>query len=80
MSLAKLVETYYVVDEFLKEFIPYIEKRLLTKSKRKPTRSCSLNLNEIMTIIMAFHVFGFRNFKSYYIHLQQFHTRDFGNW
>ena len=79
MNVAKLVETYYVVDEFLKKFIPYIEKHLLTKSKRKLTRSCSLNLSEIMTIIIAFHIFGFRNFKSYYIHLQQFHIRDFGN-
>lgn len=79
MNVTKLVETYYVVDEFLKKFIPFFEKQLLTKSQRKPTRSCSLNLSEIMTIIMAFHIFGFRNFKSYYMHLQQFHTREFGN-
>lgn len=79
MNVAKLVEIYYVVDEFVKKFMPYMEKHLLTTSKRKPTRTCSLNLSEIITIIIAFHMFGFRNFKSYYIHLQQFHTRDFGN-
>lgn len=78
MNVEKLVETYYVVDEFLKKFIPYMEKHLLTTSNRKPTRTCSLNLSEIMTIIIAFHACGFRNFKSYYMHLQQFHSKDFG--
>ncbi len=78
MNVEKLVEIYYAVDEFLIRFMPYMEKQLLTNSKRKPTRICSLNLSEIMTILIAFHVIGFRNFKSYYLHLQQFHSNDFG--
>jgi hypothetical protein len=77
MNVSKLVEIYYTVDEFLKKFMPYMEKHLLATSQRKPTRMCSLNLSEIMTIIIAFHLFGFRNFKVYYLYLQQFHSRDF---
>lgn len=79
MNVSKLVEIYYAVDEFLKKFIPYMEKQLLTDSVRKPTRTCSLTLSEIMTILIAFHVIGFRNFKAYYIHLQQFHSTEFKN-
>ena len=30
-----------------------------------------------MTIILAFHLCGFRHFKSYYLHLQQYHANDF---
>ncbi|AXI24008.1 Transposase ISCca1 IS982 family [Cardinium endosymbiont of Sogatella furcifera] len=77
MNVEKLVEIYYAVDEFLIKFMPYMEKKLLTHSERKPTRTCSLNLSEIMTILIAFHVIGFRNFKSYYIHLQKFHSSEF---
>ena len=79
MNVTKLVEIYFAVDEFLKEFMPYMGKRLLTSSKRKPTRTCSLTLSEIMTILISFHVIGFRNFKAYYIHLQEFHINEFGN-
>ncbi|MGI2299541.1 IS982 family transposase, partial [Candidatus Cardinium hertigii] len=70
MNVSKLVEIYYVVDEFLIKFMPYMEKKFLTTSERKPTRICSLTLSEIMTILIAFHVIGFRNFKMYYLHLQ----------
>jgi hypothetical protein len=31
-----------------------------------------------MTILISFHVIGFRNFKAYYIHLQEFHINEFG--
>jgi len=78
MNVSKLVEIYYAVDEFLIKFMPYMDKKLLMDSRRNPTRTCSLNLSEIMTIIIAFHVIGFRNFKSYYIHLQHFHSNKFG--
>lgn len=78
MNVDKLVEIYYMVDAFLIKFMPYMEKKLLIASTRKPTRTCSLNLSEIMTIIIAFHVIGFRNYKFYYIHLQNFHSNEFG--
>ncbi len=52
MNIEKLVEIYYAVDEFLIRFMPYMEKQLLTNSKRKPTRACSLTLSEIMTILI----------------------------
>ncbi len=79
MNVSKLIEIYYGVDEFLKKFIPYMEKQLLTDSVRKPTRTCSLTLSEIITILIAFHVIGFRYFKAYYSHLQHFHSTEFKN-
>ena len=40
MNVEKLVEIYFIVDEFLKKFIPHMEKHLLSTSQRKPTRTC----------------------------------------
>ncbi|MGI2299205.1 IS982 family transposase, partial [Candidatus Cardinium hertigii] len=39
MNVDKLVEIYYMVDEFLIKFMPYMEKKLLTEPRRKPTRT-----------------------------------------
>jgi hypothetical protein len=52
-------------------------QQLLPPSSRNPTRICSLTLSEIMTMFIAFHLIGFRNFKAYYIHLQQFYSIEF---
>jgi len=77
MHVTKLTATYYVVDEFLQNFMPYMEKHLLGSYRSKPTRICSLNSSEIMTIILMFHSARFRDFKAYYQHLAQFHTSEF---
>ena len=77
MNLEKLIETFYTIDEFLKDFIPCMEQYALPNSRSKPTRKCSLHLSEIMTIMILFHSMGFRNFKSYYYHMMQFHANDF---
>jgi hypothetical protein len=80
MNLTKLIETFYAIDEFLKEFMPYMEKHCIPGStSKKPTRTCSLNLSEIMTILITFHTTGFRNFKTYYLYLQQYHAKEFPN-
>ncbi len=74
MNVAKLVETFYTIDACLKEFMPYMGKHCLPGStSKKPTRTCSLNRSEIMTILITFHAAGFRNFKTYYLYLQQCH-------
>jgi len=54
MNVSKLVEIYYAVDEFLIKFMPYMESHLLPTSDRKPTRTCSLTLSEIIDNINCF--------------------------
>jgi len=76
MNIDKLIETYVAIDDFLKDFMPYLDQRALPSSS-KPTRVCSLNLSEIMTIVVLFHVEGYRNFKCYYQHILQFHSNEF---
>ena len=61
-----LLESYCVVDDFLKDFLPTFEKKLLESGHKKSKKSCSMSLSEIMTIMIYFHQMRFRDFKSFY--------------
>ena len=76
MNIDKLVKTYVLIDDFLKDFMPYLDQYALS-SRSNPTRGCLLSLSQIMTIVVLFHVEGYRNFKSYYQHILQFHSNEF---
>jgi len=76
MDIDTLVETYVAIDDFLKDFMPWLDQCSLPSSS-KPTKVYSLSLSEIMTIVVLFHIEGYRNFKSYYQHMLQFHSDDF---
>ena len=49
------------VDDFCKIFIPVYNKILLSNKKR--IRKSNLEPSEIMTIIILFHLSGYRTFK-----------------
>jgi hypothetical protein len=61
-----LLELYCVVDDFLKDFLPTFEKKLLESGHKKSKKSCSMSLSEIMTIMIYFHQMRFRDFKSFF--------------
>lgn len=55
------------VDDFRLGFEPEYNKRLLEDGIRKRIRESRLNLSEVMTITIWFHMSGYRTFKDYYI-------------
>lgn len=57
---------FYDVDNFCEGFEPMLNKRLIEDGKRQRIRKSSLTLSEIMTVIILFHISGYRNFKGYY--------------
>ena len=59
-----ITELFCKVDDFLKEFIPEYEKRLLAEVNIKPSVS-SVNLSEIFSIMVNFHFEKYRDFKTY---------------
>lgn len=66
----KITDIFCLVDEFTQKFTPFLEKHSLgNKSKRPPTMSQS----EIITIMILFHLSGFRCFKHFYIFYVQKH-------
>ncbi len=73
LSINKITEIFYLIDEFCIEFNKSIEKHMLgNKPKRKPRMSCS----EVITIMIIFHTGGYRNMKHFYIHYVQKHMSD----
>ena len=54
------------VDDFCQHFEPQFTKHLLADGSRKRTRRSSLCLSEVMTIIIYFHLSGYRTFKDFY--------------
>lgn len=77
---SKLVDIFYFTDEFCKEFNKTWEGVQLKadNSKKSRNKPCKLSDSEVITILIAFHLGGYRNLKHFYTQYVQVHlTRDF---
>lgn len=71
----KITDIYSVVDEFCKDFEKFSEPFLLGKKPKKKPRMSS---SEVITIMLLFHLSGFRTFKHFYLYYVQKHMiQDF---
>lgn len=61
-----LLELFYTVDEFCRQGEPVWQRQRLSQGGRQRQRARQLCLSEIMTILIAVHSSGYRNFKTYY--------------
>lgn len=69
----KITDIFCLVDEFTQKFTPFLQAHSIgNKSKRPPIMSQS----EIITIMIIFHLSGFRCFKHFYIFYVQKHMKD----
>ncbi len=70
-----LVEIFYIADEFCKKFYKNIEGHILIENNGKKRRNKPSKLNdaEVITILIAFHLGGYRNLKHFYINYVQKH-------
>lgn len=75
----KITQIYCSVDDFCKEFEPWLKARLLEFGDRKRRRKSSLSLSEIMTILIMFQCSGFRTLKHYYLYLCTYRRDLFPN-
>ena len=76
---ANLVEIYYLADEFCKEFYKVMEGNTLEQNNdiKRRNRKFKLNDAEVMTIMIAFHLGGYRNLKFFYINYVQKHLNGY---
>ena len=76
---SNLVEIFCLADEFCKEFYQVIEGHQLTddSGKKRRNKPSKLNDAEVITILIAFHLGGFRNLKHFYINYVQRHLQDY---
>ena len=64
------------IDDFCQKFEPVWQKRLLRVGARTRARIRRLWLSEIMTILVAFHQYHYRNFKHFYLEMVVRYWRD----
>lgn len=62
-----ILTLFFDIDEFCKLFEPLWKRHLLESESRKRNRERSLSLSEVMTILVLFHVSGYRNLKRFYL-------------
>ena len=68
----KVTEIFCIVDEFCKNFDKETSKFLLGKKSKRPPK---MNSSEVITIILLFHLSGFRTFKHFYVFYVQKHMK-----
>jgi Transposase DDE domain. len=68
----KVTEIFCIVDEFCKNFDKQTSPFLIGNKSKGPPRMSS---SEVITIILLFHLSGFRTFKHFYIFYAQKHMQ-----
>jgi len=71
----KITAIFVSIDDFCKLFDPCLEKKLIGRPKLR-NKPCKLSISEVMTIQVAFHQSGYRNFKTFYLQYVCRHMRD----
>lgn len=76
--LQQITEIFVSIDDFYLEFKNEIEKFQLMTQKKKRNRSFTLSASEVMTIMVLFHLSGYRDIKHFYVFYVKDHlTREF---
>jgi hypothetical protein len=64
------------IDDFCQSFEPNFNQKLLASSSKQRMRKSTLQLSEIMTIIVWFQQSSYRTFKDFYLNEVCIHLRD----
>lgn len=73
-----LTKIFVEIDDFMKVYEPTSNLKLIGDGLRKRQRDTKLSLSEIMTIVVYFHISGYRNFKDFYKkHISTLHKQTF---
>lgn len=66
----KSTDIFCLVDEFCQQFTPFLQKHSLGNKPKRPPR---MSQSEVITIMIVFHLSGFKCFKHFYIFYVQKH-------
>lgn len=61
-----ILTVFCQIDDFCNEFEPRFNQMLLSDGKRQRNKPGAMRLSEVMTILVMFHLSGFRNLKTFY--------------
>jgi hypothetical protein len=72
-----IIALFFCLDEFCKSYEEW-EKHRLIDTGRKRCRPCQMQLSELLTLMVLFHLSPCKNFKYFYLfHVEALHRQDF---
>jgi hypothetical protein len=80
ISTDKVTEIFCLIDDFCKEIDQVVSQSAIVQdsAKKKRTRACKMSDSEVITIMILFHLKGYRCLKHFYInHVQEHMKGDF---
>jgi hypothetical protein len=74
----KITEIFYLIDEFCKEFDKVKEGHVLKEkvAKKRRNRKFKMSDSEVITIVILFHLKGYRCLKHFYVQHVQKHMKS----
>ena len=72
-----LTEIFCDVDDFCKVFEPEWNKELISEGIKMRQKKSGLSLSEVITIVIYFHLSGYRKFKDYYLKHVFIHLKSY---
>ena len=82
LSEDKIIEIYFIIDEFCQEFYKTISAHSLNEkdAPKKRNREFIISDSEVMTILVLFHAMGYKNLKHFYLFYVSKHmNKEFPN-
>ena len=64
---AFLTEIFCQIDDFCNSLDSKYQHFFLKSPTKKRHKACSISLSELMTIVVLFHISGYRTFKDFYL-------------
>ena len=61
-----ILTVFCEIDDFCNQFEPRFNQMLIGDGKRQRNKPSAMALSEVMTILVLFHLSGFRNLKTFY--------------
>jgi hypothetical protein len=71
-----ILPLFFHIDDFCESFEPNFNHKLLASGSKRRLRKSTLQLSEIMTIIVCFQQSSHRTFKHFYLNEVCLHLRD----
>lgn len=73
---SKITEIFFVIDEFSLVFDTTIKEKSVSDGKTHRNKPCKMSESEVTTILVLFHLDGYRCLKHFYLHYVCKHMKN----
>lgn len=76
LPTSKVIEIFYSIDEFSKVFDSSIKEKSVPDGKLHRNKPCKMSESEVATILVLFHLGGYRCLKHFYLQYVSQHMKE----